>query len=77
MGSNFQNINKTIFLNLPLVVETVTKEIGNVLQKNQTKTDRNNMFTNVIIKLIIKGGDIGFFACRFRNRYEIHKRGDE
>ena len=53
MGSNFQNINKTIFLNLPLVAETVTEEIVNVLQKIQIKTDRNNMFIRVRIKVIL------------------------
>ena len=38
-------------MNLPLVAETVTEEIVNVLQKNQTKTDRNNVFADVKIKL--------------------------
>ena len=48
-------------MNLPLVVETVTEEIVNVLQKNQTKTDRNNFFAVVKNKLTIKGDDIAFF----------------
>jgi hypothetical protein len=39
------------------VGETVTKEIVNVLQKNQAKTDRNNVFAFVKIKLRRKGGD--------------------
>ena len=62
------NIKKTIFLNLPLVAETVTEKIVNVLQKNQMKTDRNNYFVVVKIKLTIKGDDIVFFECRFRER---------
>jgi len=62
-------INKTTFLNLPLVAETVTKEIANILQENQTQTDTNNILDDVKIKLGIKlttnGGDLSSFATDF------------